>query len=66
MIKYWCDNCGNDNLEFDAVLSWNYTKQEFEIECVGDRVWCGECVQDGYYSQGSADQQARERERLTQ
>ena len=63
-ITHWCPLCGTDDLEFDAMAVWNFKKQDFVVEVVGDRVWCSECLEDVYYMHGTPDQQKEARDKL--
>jgi hypothetical protein len=41
-IKIVCDTCGNDDLEFDSTIIWNFDLQKFKIVDVGE-AWCHKC-----------------------
>lgn len=63
-IVHWCPLCGNQELEFDAMATWDFEKQEFVVADVGDRVWCSECLEDVFYMNGTPEHQKEAREQL--
>ncbi len=42
MIRKVCEQCGSEDLAFDAVATWNVEAQEFDFNLI-DTVWCEEC-----------------------
>lgn len=50
-IKYSCEVCKGDKLEFDAVVSWDYENQKYIFHGFGDRAWCADCGTDQHYKQ---------------
>jgi len=55
-IKFWCEECGNEVTQFDAVVEWRYETQTYEQVAFGDRAWCDFCECDHYFKEGTADQ----------
>lgn len=46
-----CRNCGSDNLERDALVSWNIDTQDWEVMSVLDNVTCRSCGYESNWSQ---------------
>lgn len=55
-VMFWCDGCGNEVTEFDAVVEWDYKTQTYEQVAFGDRAWCDTCFTDHTYSEGTKEQ----------
>jgi hypothetical protein len=44
MIKYVCDECGSEDVLFDAYATWNFKKQQMEIMETYDKGhYCNNC-----------------------
>jgi hypothetical protein len=44
MIKYVCDECGSEDVLFDAYTTWNFKKQQMEIMETYDKGhYCNNC-----------------------
>lgn len=63
LIKFWCEECGGDRLDFDAVVTWDFENQKYEFQAFGDRAWCGDCFTDQPYCEGTEEQCREARDR---
>lgn len=56
MIKYWCSECGAENLTFDAIVTWSVKKQDWQVEDVGEPyAWCPQCFEDRHFASGTQE-----------
>jgi hypothetical protein len=44
--KYICNICGGDDIQRDAVVSWDITTQAWEVESVYDAGYCDTCEEE--------------------
>lgn len=54
MIKYWCGECEGTQLTFDAIVTWSESKQDWQVEDIGEPyAWCAECFDDRHFVSGT-------------
>ena len=41
--KQTCPRCGSTHLNYEAIVSWSEGREVFEIQHVGDPIYCWDC-----------------------
>ena len=41
--KQICPRCGSTHLNYEAIVSWSEGREVFEIQHVGDPIYCRDC-----------------------